>query len=158
MTNFDFVRQTLPAVHPDCVRAESYLTSDPRAACFYARRVVEGLVSYLYDVLALPLPYRDDLAAKVSDPGFQARVPHGITAKLTTIRKVSNTAVHDGRLIRPDVALAVLRELFNVVLWTSYHHSPHPEVVPLQAMRTCPPGWSLSARTSAVSTKTRTGR
>lgn len=133
MANFDFVRQTLPAVHADCVRAESYLTSDPRAACFYARRVVEGLVSYLYDVLALPLPYRDDLAAKVSDPGFQARVPHGITAKLTTIRKVSNTAVHDGRLIRPDVALAVLRELFNVVLWTSYHHSPDPEVVPLQA-------------------------
>ncbi len=133
MANFDFVRRELPALHADCVRAESYLTSDPRAACFYARRAVEGLVDHLYGVLALPLPYRDDLAAKVGDAGFQARVPHGITAKLTTLRKVSNTAVHDGRLIRPDVAVAVLRELFNVVIWASYHHSPHPEVVPLQA-------------------------
>ncbi len=133
MSNFDFVRQTLPAVHADCVRAESYLSADPRAACFYGRRVVEGLVSYLYDVIALPTPYRDDLAAKIGDAGFQAKVPHGITVRLTTIRKVSNTAVHDGRLIRPDVALAVLRELFNVVVWTSYHHSPHPGVVPLRA-------------------------
>ena len=133
VANFDFVRTTLPALHADCVRSESYLSSDPRAACFYARRVSEGLVSYLFDVLALPLPYRDDLAAKISDSGFQARVPHGITSKLNTIRRVSNTAVHDGRLIRPDVALAVLRELFNVVVWTSYHHSAHPEVVPLQA-------------------------
>lgn len=32
MANFDFARQTLPALHADCVRAESYLTSDPTAA------------------------------------------------------------------------------------------------------------------------------
>jgi type I restriction enzyme R subunit len=133
MSNFDFVRQTLPALYADSVRAESYLTSDPRAACFYARRVVEGLVDYLFDVLSLRLPYRNDLAAKVGDAGFQAKVPHGITARLTTIRKVSNTAVHEGRLIRPDVALAVLRELFTVAVWTSYHHSPYPNAVPLQA-------------------------
>lgn len=98
----------------DCVRARLYLTSDSRAACFY-RREVEGLVSYLYDVLALPLLYLDDLTAKISDAGFQARVSHGITARLTTIRKVSNPAVHDGRQIPPDLALALLRELFNVV-------------------------------------------
>ena len=34
MANFDFVRATLPALHADCVRAELYLTSDPRAAYF----------------------------------------------------------------------------------------------------------------------------
>ena len=42
MANFDFARQTLPALHADCVRAESYLTSDPRAACFYARRALNS--------------------------------------------------------------------------------------------------------------------
>ena len=133
MPNFDFVRQTLPALHADCERAESYLASDPRAACFYARRTAEGVVGYLYDVLALRRPYRDDLAARVSDAGFQAKVPHGITAKLTTIRRISNIAVHEDKLIRPDVSLALLRELFNVVVWTSYHHSAHPELVPLEA-------------------------
>lgn len=132
MTNFSFVCQTLPSVHADCVRAESYLASDPRSACFYARRVVEGVVSYLYDVLSLRTPYKNDLAAKIGDPGFKAQVPQGITDKLTMIRRLANTAVHENRQIRPDVSLAVLRELFHVMVWTSYHHSPHPDVVPLQ--------------------------
>ncbi|XSS47531.1 DEAD/DEAH box helicase family protein [Propionibacteriaceae bacterium Y2011] len=95
--------------------------------------MVEALVGYLYDVLSLPVPYRDDLAAKINDPAFKARVPQGITQKLTAIRRIANTAVHDNRQIRPDVSLAVLRELFNVVVWTAYHHSPAPEAVPLQA-------------------------
>ncbi|MGL5853200.1 MAG: DEAD/DEAH box helicase family protein [Phycicoccus sp.] len=133
MTNFDFVRQTLPSIHDDCARAESYLASDPRSACFYSRRVVEGLVGYLYDILSLPTPYRDDLAAKINDTAFTATVPHSITQKLTAIRRIANTAVHETRQIRPDVSLAVLRELFHVVVWTSYHHSPQPGVVPLRA-------------------------
>ncbi|MCK5928515.1 MAG: DEAD/DEAH box helicase family protein [Nocardioides sp.] len=133
MGNFDFVRQTLPSLHDDCARAESYLSSDPRSACFYSRRVVEEIVGYLYDVLSLSLPYRDDLAAKIGDAAFKAKVPQGITQKLTAIRRIANTAVHENRQIRPDVSTAVLRELFNVVVWTSYHHSPLPGVVPLQA-------------------------
>ncbi|WP_030528558.1 DEAD/DEAH box helicase family protein [Phycicoccus jejuensis] len=133
MGNFDFVHQTLPSLHDDCARAESYLSSDPRSACFYSRRVVEELVGYLYDVLSLPPPYRNDLAAKINDAAFKAKVPQGITQKLTAIRRIANTAVHENRQIRPDVSLAVLRELFNVVVWTSYHHSPAPTVVPLQA-------------------------
>ena len=133
MGNFDFVRQTLPSLHEDCVYAESYMQSDPRSACFYSRRVVEKLVCYLYDVLSLPIPYRDDLAAKINDAGFKAHVPLEITQKLTVIRRVANTAIHDSRQIDPDASVALLRELFNVVVWTSYHHSPAPADVPLQA-------------------------
>lgn len=133
MSNFAFVRQTLPSIYGDCARAESYLSSDPRSACFYSRRVVEELVGYLYDVLSLPLPYRNDLAAKISEPAFKAKVPQGIIQKLTLIRRTANTAVHENRQIRPDLSLAVLRELFHVVVWTSYHHSPSPSAVPLQA-------------------------
>ncbi|WP_427385126.1 DEAD/DEAH box helicase family protein [Janibacter sp. G56] len=133
MGNFDFVRQTLPSLHDDCARAESYLSSDPRSACFYSRRVVEELVGYLYNVLSLQTPYRDDLAAKISDPAFKAKVPQSITQKLTAIRRIANTAVHESRQIRPDVSLVVLREVFHVVVWTSYHHSPEPSAVPLQA-------------------------
>ncbi|WP_255447112.1 DEAD/DEAH box helicase family protein [Schumannella soli] len=127
------MRQTLPALSDDCVRAESYLTSDPRTACFYSRRVIENLVIYLYEVLDLPTPYRDDLAARVADTGFRARIPVGIAQKLTTIRRVANTAVHDSRPIDPAIASQVIRELFAVVIWASYHHSPHPETVPLEA-------------------------
>ncbi|MFZ2243091.1 MAG: DUF4145 domain-containing protein, partial [Gordonia amarae] len=133
MSNFAFVRQTLPTVYEDCARAESYLHSDPRSACFYSRRVVEEIVGYLYDVLSLRIPYKDDLAAKIGDATFRSLVPQGITDKMTRIRKIANTAVHDNRQIRPDVSLAVLREVFNVAVWVSYHHSPYPQVVDLRA-------------------------
>lgn len=132
MGNFDFVRETVPPLHDDCARAESYLSSDPRSACFYSRRVVERLVDYLYDVLSLREPYRDDLAAKISDAAFKTKVPPRITQKLTAIRRIANTAVHDNRQIGAEVSLAVLRELFHVVVWASYHHSARPEVVPLR--------------------------
>jgi len=133
MSNFAFVRQTLPDIHEDCARAESYVRSDPRTACFYSRRVVEEIVGYLYDVLSLRTPYRDDLAAKIDDPGFKRQVPQGITQKMTAIRRLANTAVHESRQIRPDVSHQVLRELFQIVVWTSYNHSPRPDVVPMQA-------------------------
>lgn len=132
MGNFDFVRETLPQLHDECARAESYLSSDPRSACFYSRRVVELAVGYLYNVMSLREPYRDDLAAKINDAAFKTRVPPAITQKMTAIRRIANTAVHDNRQIGPDISLAVLRELFHVVVWVSYHHSPKPGIVPLQ--------------------------
>ena len=65
MSNFDFVKVAWPQIHADCVRAESYLASDPRSACFYARRAAEQLVGHIYDVDGLPIPYKDDLSARV---------------------------------------------------------------------------------------------
>src|SRR5690349_8403490 len=99
--NFGFLHQTLPSVHDDCRRAESYLTTDPRSACFYSRRAVEELVAHLYDVLALPVPYKDDLAARTNDAAFKAVTGNGINAKLNLIRKLGNTAVHDLKPIPP---------------------------------------------------------
>ena len=101
MSNFAFVRQTLPSVYADCARAESYLSSDPRSACFYSRRAVEELVGHLYEVLGLRLPYRDDLSARINDAAFKARTGTGIAQKLNLIRKLGNTAVHDTRPIPP---------------------------------------------------------
>ena len=49
------------------------------------------------------------------------------------IRKTANTAVHENRQIRPEVSLAVVREVFHVVVWVSYHYSAQPDSVPLHA-------------------------
>ena len=64
MSNFAFIKATWPAIHANCRHAESYLTTDPRTACFYARRAAEELVGHLYDLMSLPMPYKDDLAAR----------------------------------------------------------------------------------------------
>jgi type I restriction enzyme R subunit len=130
MGNFDFVRAALPSSFEDCSRAESYLVSDPRSACFYARRAVEGLVAHLYDVLGLALPYKDDLAARTNDAAFISKVGTGISTKLNLIRRIANTAVHSDRPIRRDAAVPVLKELFHVMVWASLHHSPRPDLAP----------------------------
>jgi type I restriction enzyme R subunit len=132
VSNFDFVRAEWPAIHGDCVWAESYLSTDPAAACFYSRRAIEQLVGHLYDVLALAAPYQTDLAARINDPGFKARVGVGIVQKLNLIRRVGNTAAHEGRPIQPQTALQALRELFHVMVFAGFRYSTNPQAVPTQ--------------------------
>lgn len=130
MSNFAFVETTMPAIHADCVRAESYLSSDPAAACFYSRRAIEQLVSHLYDIVGLTQPYQNDLAARINDAGFKAKVGVGITQKLNLIRKWGNAAAHEGKPIPPPVALQVLRELFHVVVFAAFRYTTDPQGVP----------------------------
>ncbi|MTD54069.1 DEAD/DEAH box helicase family protein [Amycolatopsis pithecellobii] len=133
MGNFDFVGAALPVVRDDCAKAESYLATDPRSACFYSRRAVERLVKYLFDVVGLKEPYKKDLNAHIHDAAFKAVTGPAITKKLNLIRLAGNTAVHETRAVRPDVATAVLRELHHVLIWAAFHHSPNPQSVPVEA-------------------------
>jgi type I restriction enzyme R subunit len=134
MTNFGFLRDAWPDIHADCGRAEGYLASDPRAACVYARRAAEQIVGLIYDVDGLPIPYRDDLAARVNEPAFQRRVGVGISQKLNLIRKLGNRAVHDTQPIPARAALDVLRELHHVVVWAAFRYSTEPAAVPTGAV------------------------
>ena len=133
MSNFEFVQQTIPSVHDDCGKAESYVTSDPRSACFYSRRAVEGLVTFLYDILALPVPYKDDLAARINAPAFKVKTGVDVSKKLDLIRIAGNKAVHATKPIKPEIALAVLGQLFHVIVWASFRYSTHPDAVPTQS-------------------------
>ncbi|GAB2767550.1 DEAD/DEAH box helicase family protein [Nocardioides salsibiostraticola] len=134
MSNFDFIKAEWPETHADCVRAESYFATDPRSACFYARRAVEQLVGLIYEVDRLNLPYKDDLAARINDSAFRNRVGVGIGQKLNLIRTRGNRAVHDAQPIPRQAALDVLRELHHVVLWTAFRYSTHPAAVPTGAV------------------------
>lgn len=131
MSNFDFLKSEWPQICADCRRAEGYLVSDPRSACFYARRAVEQLVALIYSVDKIRTPYKNDLAARISEPAFQRRVGVGIGQKLTLIRKFGNRAVHDTQLIPPRAAVDVLRELHHVVVWTAHRYSTNPSAVPI---------------------------
>lgn len=133
MSNFAFLREALPSVHVDCARAESYLTSDPRSACFYSRRAIELLVAHLYDLWDLAEPYRDDLAARINQATFKTRVGTAVGQKLNLIRNLGNRAVHDTQAIPRPAALHALRELHHVMIWAAFHHSATPGAVPTAA-------------------------
>lgn len=135
MTNFRFLNAVdWPTIRDDCARAESYLSTDPRSACFYARRAVEQLVDHLYDILDLAVPYQNDLSARINDATFRAKTSVGIGQKLNLIRKLGNTAVHEQKPTPPHAALTVLRELHHVMVWAAYHYSTNPQAVPLKAV------------------------
>jgi type I restriction enzyme R subunit len=79
VTNFAFLKAVgWPTIHTDCAHAESHATSDPRAACIYARRTVEHLAGHLYDVLALAPAYRNNLSARINDDAFVAGAGPGM--------------------------------------------------------------------------------
>ncbi|WP_169240120.1 DEAD/DEAH box helicase family protein [Bifidobacterium olomucense] len=135
MGNFDFVKNVFPFIADDCARAESYISSDPIAACVYARRAIDGLVEYLhYDVLGLKEPYRDDLSGRIHNPGFMQQVSPDIINKLDVVRKIGNKAAHDDHpSISEQTALATVRELFHIIIWTGYHLTAAYNKVPVSA-------------------------
>jgi type I restriction enzyme R subunit len=133
MGNFTFLEAVgWPETYADCARAESYAISDPRAACVYARRAAEQVVDYLYDFLALPLPYASDLSARINDAAFKAKTGQGIAAKLNLIRRLGNSAAHDQQPIAPRAALDALKELHHVMVWAAFHYSANPQAVPMK--------------------------
>lgn len=135
MSNFGFLQAVeWSETYTDCVRAEGYALSDPRAACIYSRRAVEALVEYLYDVLGLAVPYTDDLAARINDPGFKAKVGLGIAGKMNLLRRLGNAAVHDQKPVVPRIASDALRELHHIMVWAVLHHSPYPKAAPTKAV------------------------
>ncbi len=88
----------------------------------------------MYDVDGLPVPYKDDLSARINEPAFQRRVGVGIGQKLNLIRRLGNRAVHDTQPIPARAAVDVLRELHHVVVWTAFRYSTDPGAVPTSAM------------------------
>ena len=58
--NMDWVERALPVAHEDAAQAEGYMSTDPRAAAFYARRCVERVVEFVYATHRLEDPYKTD--------------------------------------------------------------------------------------------------
>ncbi|BBO24531.1 type I restriction enzyme R protein [Candidatus Nitrosymbiomonas proteolyticus] len=71
-SQFTFLESEFPEIFESAQRAEETACSDPRAACFYARRALELAVNWAYEHDAsLQLPYREDLSALIHEPTFR---------------------------------------------------------------------------------------
>jgi type I restriction enzyme R subunit len=118
VSQFSFLRIEWPAVYDAAGRAEASVHTDPRTACFYARRALELAVAwaYKYDP-ALKLPYQDNLAALIHDPSFKQTAGEAVFSKARVIVTLGNRAVHSHRAIPADDAVAAVRELFHVGYW-----------------------------------------
>ncbi len=130
MSQFAFLQSEFPEVHDAAHRAEALANSDPRAACFYARRALELAVSWAYEHDAgLQLPYREDLSALIHEPTFRDTVGQPVFYKCRAIKDLGNHAVHSQKPLTVSESVSAVRELFHVCYWLvrTYAQGAKPE-------------------------------
>jgi len=147
MTQFAFMQREWPAICEAAGRTEAAVSSDPRTACFYARRALELAVAWVYKYdPALKLPYQDNLSALIHDPSFKQAAGEAVFRKARVINTLGNRAVHGHQAIPVDDAVVAVRELFHVCYWLGRTYArgqrPSPsltfEVAPLQEQAAVP--------------------
>src|SRR5437763_1051526 len=124
MSNFGFLQTEWPQLFAEAQRAEALALSDPRTACFYARRTLELTIQWLYknDSL-LKLPYQDNLSALLHEPTFKDTVGQKIFIKAKLIKDLGNLAAHSPKPLAQLDSMAAVRELFHVCFWLARTYS-----------------------------------
>lgn len=116
MSNFSFLQEEWLAIHDSASKAESYLNTDCRAACWYARMTLEQMVNWLYKVDPNFRCYEESLGARVHDPSFRHNAGESIFTKATLVIAIGNRAAH-GKVTRRADALTAITELFHIAYW-----------------------------------------
>jgi len=115
---FGFLQDEWPTVSEAANKAAAAVHSDPRTACFYARRALELAVAWAYKHdSSLRLPYQDNLSALIHEPSFKQVAGEAVFSKVRVINQLGNQAVHSHRPIQSSDALVAVREFFHVSYW-----------------------------------------
>ena len=132
MSNFDFLKQSIPEVHQNALKTESALRIDASMVAIYARITLEQLVDYLYRARNLQNPYGKStptLVDRLRNPEFQNLVRHpALHDKMRLIRLAGNKAAHGNR-ISGDVAMQTVRDLHHLLVWAARYHSPYGSAI-----------------------------
>src|SRR5690625_4551248 len=133
MRNFAFLQSEWPQLHEAASKAEELVYTDPRAACFYARRALEMAMAWLYKYDAkLKLPYQDNLSALLHESTFKTVAGDAIFTKARVIQRQGNNAVHSTRRVTQYDALQVVKELFHFSYWLAHTYArgvkPSPQI------------------------------
>ena len=115
-SHFSFLQPDWPELLAEARRAEAAALTDPRTACFYARRTLELAVAWLFKAESgrggcLNMPYKADLSAFLFEPSFQQLVGPAVHAKMDVLRRLGNHAVHQARAVPVQDAQNALSEL-----------------------------------------------
>src|SRR4051812_34610112 len=100
-SNFVFLRTDWIDLYEAACRAETLTHSDPRTACFYARRALELAVHWLYKSDdTLKLPHSESLSALIFEPTFRDTIGSARLTKARIVKDLGNLAVHSHKPIR----------------------------------------------------------
>ena len=116
MSNFSFLQQEFFSICDGATKAESYLNTDARAACWYARMTLEQIVDWLYRYDRNYSSYDTSLGARVHDPCFKLNAGEAIFTKATVVIGIGNRAAH-GKAAKKAEAFTAVTELFHIAYW-----------------------------------------
>jgi type I restriction enzyme R subunit len=122
MSNFSFLHRDWISIHHSATKAESYINTDPRAACFYARITLEQIVDWLFRMDPSYKSWETSLGARVHDPSFKANAGEAIFTKATVIIGIGNRAAH-ARASKQTDAVTAVKELFQVAYWLARNYA-----------------------------------
>jgi type I restriction enzyme R subunit len=118
VSHFAFLDAEWPELVAEARKAEQLANADPRTSCFYARRVLELAVTWLYrSDRSLKAPYNDSLSALIRAPEFRALAGQPLLAKAHLIKDLGNRAVHSQKRVVAQDAITAVRELFHFTYW-----------------------------------------
>ena len=123
MTNFDIFLSEARFVSfaEVAVSAEKILNIDPAACVLNCRRAMEFAVKWMYSVDGdLVLPWDDKLVSLMSTDEFRDVVDGNLLRRMDFIRKLGNTAAHDGRKISREQAALCLENLYIFLDFVAY--------------------------------------
>jgi len=116
MSNFSFLQQEFFSICDSATKAEGYLNTDARAACWYARMTLEQIVDWLYRYDPNYKSYDASLGARVHDACFKLNAGENIFTKATVVIGIGNRAAH-GKAAKKAEAVIAVTELFHIAYW-----------------------------------------
>ena len=129
-SNFDFLKTGWATLHEDAVETELNVFLSPRTGVFYARRVLERAVMWLYaNDAGLKKPYQENLAALIHEPTFRDILPTSLFQNVRLIHKLGNLAVHSDTSINSTDALHAARMLHALLGWVARIYSRTTETI-----------------------------
>lgn len=119
-----------PELHEEAQKVEQFALSDPRTACFYARRTIELLVEWVYDNDGqLERPVTAQTLADLMYARVFCDVAGEQMRRFRLLKDLGNKAVHRSDPIRPGDAVLAARELFQVLRWFALTYGRDPQCV-----------------------------
>lgn len=129
-SQYALIASQWPELHAEAVRVEQCALSDPRTACFYARRTIELLVEWVYDNDAqLERPFAAQTLADLLYARAFCDLAGEQMRRFRLLKDLGNKAVHRSDPIRPGDAVLAARELFQVLRWFALTYGLDPQRV-----------------------------
>jgi len=129
-SQYALIASQWPELHEEAQKVEQFALSDPRTACFYARRTIELLVEWVYDNDGqLERPMTAQTLADLMYARVFCDVAGDQMRRFRLLKDLGNKAVHRSDPIRPGDAVLAARELFQLLRWFALTYGRDPQRV-----------------------------